>query len=95
MKEKLQTLTIDVPFKRAGNVISQQAITFDLYRDGDTYSLVPWMDDQSRAVAGLPDELFFVMWEGKPHSVKGKKDLNFHVIQDAVNHLKTSGQYSF
>lgn len=88
MKQKLTTLSIEVPYKRAGNVISQQAVLFDVYKEGDQYSMVPLLDGPGLAVANLPTSLRFVLQNGKPVSLRGIKDGNLHVIQDAVKLLQ-------
>jgi hypothetical protein len=43
-------------------------------------------------VANLPEELNFVIENGKPVSLRGKMDGNFHVIQDAVAVLREQSQ---
>ncbi|GAA4736971.1 hypothetical protein [Flavisolibacter ginsenosidimutans] len=91
MKKKLATLTIEVPYKRAGNVISQHPVTFDLYQDGETYILMPQLHGPELAVANLPTELCFVIENEKPLSLRGIKDGNLHVIQDALGKLKEEG----
>lgn len=88
MKNKLTTLTIAIPYKRAGNVIMQQPVTFDLYRDDKAYILMPLLDGPELSVANLPVELSFVIENGKPVSLRGAKDGNLHVIQDAVRKLE-------
>lgn len=87
MKNKLTTLTVSVPYKRAGNVITQQDVHFDLFQEDDKYSLVPLLSPNELEVANLPPSLDFVMQDGKPVSLRGKKDGNFHVIQDATKLL--------
>lgn len=88
VNNKITNLTIDIPYKRAGNVISQQPVEFDVYKDEEKYSLVPCLDGPKREVANLPASLEFIMENGKPVSLRGKKDGNFHVIQDAVKRLQ-------
>lgn len=92
MKKKLTTLTLSVPYKRAGNVISQQEVSFDVYRNDDYYSLVPLLNDQEREIANLPQSLKFFMRDDKPVSLRGARDGNLHVIQDAAAKLK---EYAF
>lgn len=88
MKQKLTTITINIPYKRAGNVISQQPVTFDVYQEKDRYSFTPLLSSDELSIANLPAELVFVMQDGKPVSVRGPKDGNFHVIQDGVKLLR-------
>lgn len=87
MQNKITTLTIAVPYKRAGNVIRQQNVSFDVFREDGHYSLVPLLTPEEREVANLPPSLPFVIQEGKPVSLRGKKDGNFHVIQDVTQRL--------
>ena len=88
MQQKIVNLTINIPFKRAGNVIVQEPVSFDLYKEGTEYILVPCLSDEEIRIANLPMELRYKMEDGKPVSLRGKQDGNFHVIQDAVTHLK-------
>lgn len=93
--KKLSTLVIDIPYKRAGNIISQQPVTFDLYQEENVYVLVPLLDEAELMVANLPRELRFVIQDGKPSSLRGLKDGNLHVIQDAAALAKQQGIYLF
>lgn len=88
MKKRLTTLSVLVPYKRAGNVITQQPVVFDVYECDGQFSIVPQLDGNELAVANLPTSLNFVMHNGKPVSLRGKKDGNFHVIADVAEQLK-------
>ena len=88
MNKKITKLTIQVPYKRAGNAISQKEVEFDLYYENDHYTLKPCMDDNELQIANLPRELKFVMENGQPVSLRGKKDGNLHIITDAVRLLE-------
>jgi hypothetical protein len=92
MSQKITTLQIKVPLKSSGGVINQKDITFDLFRDDNTYRLVPCLTEDERRVANLPEALVFTMENNKPVSARGKIDGNFHVIQDAVTLLRKQGQ---
>lgn len=91
MKKKLTTLSLLVPYKRAGNVISQRPVDFDVYAEDERYEIVPLLDGNELAIANLPVALAFEMENGKPISLRGNKDGNFHVIQAAVSCLKEQG----
>ena len=88
MRQKIANITIDIPFKRAGNVIYQEPVSFDVYKDAAQYTLVPCLSDDEIRIANLPKELEFVLEEGDPVSLRGKRDGNFHVIEDAVKKLR-------
>lgn len=92
MSQKIASVTIQVPYKSAGGVIHQRSVVFDLRRDGGSYVLVPCLEEEERRVANLPEELRFVMQDGKPVSLRGKMDGNFHIIQDAVTQLEGQNQ---
>ncbi|GAA4728358.1 hypothetical protein GCM10023229_01670 [Flavisolibacter ginsenosidimutans] len=91
MKRKIATLTIPVPYKRAGNVISQQPVTFDVYEEDNRYEIAPLLDGNELAIANLPVSLHFEMQNDKPVSLRGKKDGNLHVIQDIASKLQEQG----
>lgn len=88
MKEKIANITIDIPYKRAGNTIMQEPVNFDILKDDGHYSLQPCLTEEELRVANLPPQLQFEMIEGEPVSLRGSKDGNLHVIQDAVTRLK-------
>ena len=88
MKKKIANITLSIPYKRAGNVICQEPVDFDVFLEEDHYALVPCLSEDEQRIANLPDALRFVMEDGKPVSLRGKLDGNFHVIQDAVQYLK-------
>ena len=88
MKNKLTNLVIQVPYKRAGNVIYQQDVNFDVYKNEDQYSLVPLLPPDELEIANLPPSLDFILQDGKPVSLRGKRDGNLHVIEDAVAILR-------
>ncbi|HEY0039135.1 MAG TPA: hypothetical protein VGB71_00660 [Flavisolibacter sp.] len=88
MQQKIANITIEIPYKRAGNVIYQEPVNFDVYQDGTNYKLLPCLSDEEIRIANLPRELAFVLDGGHPISLRGNKDGNFHVIEDAVKALK-------
>ena len=92
MKEKIANLTVSIPYKRAGNVIVQEPVDFDLFKDEDHYSLVPCLNEDEIRIANLPAELEFRMEDGEPVSLRGTRDGNLHVIQDAVKQLQEQNQ---
>lgn len=92
MSDKITTLTIEVPFKGSGGVIRQNLVSFDVYKLDGHYALRPLLSESERQRANLPEELHFVLENGKPVSLRGKMDGNFHVIRDAVEMLKEHDQ---
>lgn len=88
MSQKITEITVHVPYKSSGGVIHQHLVTFDVFRTDSHYSLKPCLSAGERQVANLPEELNFVLENGKPVSLRGKLDGNFHIIQDAVEMLK-------
>lgn len=92
MSHKITTLTIQVPYKSSGGVIRQHDVSFEVYRTDSHYSLRPCLPVSERQLANLPEELKFVIENGKPVSLRGRMDGNFHVIRDAVAMLKEQNQ---
>ena len=92
MSNKISTVTIEVPYKSSGGVIRQHCVSFDVYKDDEQYSLQPCLAPSERQVANIPGELQFVMQDGQPVSLRGTRDGNFHIIQDAVAQLKKQNQ---
>ena len=84
---KLASLSVEVPYKGAGNVIRQHLVPFDVYREEEVYKAVPLLPEDERRKANLPPELVFFYENGKPRSPR-KIDGNFHVIEDIVAKLK-------
>ncbi|MDQ3278640.1 MAG: hypothetical protein M3Q06_09955 [Bacteroidota bacterium] len=92
MNKKVTTIEIAVPYKRAGGIIHQQNVSFDVFQLDGHYQLKPLLSQDELRVANLPEELNFKMEDGKPVSLRGKLDGNFHVIQDAVQLLRNQQQ---
>jgi hypothetical protein len=86
--EKLAAVTINVPYKSAGNVILQKEVNFEVYKDEDYYCIRPGLNEMERRLANLPETLDFQLIDGKAVSVKGTKDGNFHVIDEIVKLLR-------
>jgi hypothetical protein len=91
MAHKITNLYISIPQKSSGGVIHQETVSFDVYKMDGHYSLRPCLDTPGRQILNLPEELNFVFRDGKPESLRGNMDGNFHVIQDAVALLKKDG----
>jgi hypothetical protein len=89
MRDKIANLSVKVPIKKAGNVIVQEFVQFEVLQDSKEYILTPQLQEDELRIANLPIELRFFIENGKPVSVRGKRDGNFHVIQDAFAQLKT------
>jgi hypothetical protein len=87
MSYKISSLYVQVPYKSSGNVIVQKKVLFDLYKKGDLYKAIPDLNQDEKRIANLPDELLFVVEEGKPVSSRGAHDGNLHVIQDIFEKL--------
>lgn len=92
MSQKIANITIQVPYKSSGGVVHQHEVSFDVYQVEGVYSLRPCLDKLERLTANLPEELNFEIRNGKPVSLRGPMDGNFHVIQDAVAILKEQKQ---
>jgi hypothetical protein len=84
MNHKITNLRVLVPYKSSGGIVHQREVEFDLFKSESHYSLKPLLSAHELEVANLPPELNFEMVEGKPVSLRGKRDGNLHVIQDAV-----------
>ena len=93
MREQIANLTISIPYKRAGNVIMQEPVDFVLYRTTEYFELIPCLSDEEIRIANLPMQLQFIMEDGKPVSLRGIRDGNFHVINDAVQQLKERNHF--
>ena len=93
MREQIANLTISIPYKRAGNVIMQEPVDFVLYRTTEYFELIPCLSDEEIRIANLPMQLQFIMEDGKPVSLRGIRDGNFHVINDAVQQLKEQNHF--
>ena len=87
-QEKLSSIKVNIPYKRAGNVIVQQEVEFESYAVGDQFLLLPLLSADGLRLANLPPELAFFVKDSKPVSARGPQDENFHIIQDAFNQMK-------
>ena len=88
MSDKLKTITLQVPLKSSGGIIHQRDVAFETIKEDGHYSLRPCLPMEERRILNLPEELNFTIEDGKPVSMRGSMDGNFHVIQDAVKLLQ-------
>lgn len=91
MSQKITNISLSVPAKSSGGVIRQNKVSFDVYKIDGHYSLRPCLDTPQRQLMNLPEELNFEFHNGRPVSLRGKLDGNFHVIEDAVAVLEKEG----
>lgn len=84
----MATIEIEIPYKGTGGIIHQEPVSFEVFQLDGYYQLKPCLSTDERRVANLPESLDFKMQEGKPVSLRGKMDGNFHVIQDVVAQLQ-------
>lgn len=92
MSDKIKTITLQVPLKSSGGIIHQRDVAFDVIKEDGHYCLKPCLPVEERRVLNLPEELNFTIEDGKPVSMRGSIDGNFHVIQDAVKLLREENQ---
>ena len=88
MSSKITNLSVQVPYKSAGNTIIQKPVSFDIYQEAGDYKAIPCLSEDEKRIANLPDELIFHIENGQPVSARGSKDDNFHVIRDLVQMLQ-------
>ncbi len=88
MSNRIAHVNITIPYKGPGNVIRQNPVSFEVYSETDRYKAVPVLDENGRRIANLPEELTFAYENGKPVSLRGERDGNFHAIQDIVRELQ-------
>jgi hypothetical protein len=93
--EKLAAVTINVPYKSAGNVILQKEVGFEVYKHPEYYCIRPGLNEMERRLANLPETLDFQIIDGKAVSAKGAKDGNYHVIHEIVKHLRAQNLLPF
>jgi hypothetical protein len=88
MATKMASIHIFVPYKGPGNTIRQNPVVFDVYSIDGHYKAVPLLSEDERRIANLPEELLFSYENGKPVSLRGSVDGNFHAIEDIVRELQ-------
>jgi hypothetical protein len=88
MSNKIANVKISVPYKGPGNTIRQNPVAFDVYSEKDQYKAVPVLNTDERRIANLPEELLFKCEDGKPISLRGNFDGNYHAIQSIVHELQ-------
>lgn len=88
MSDRIANVNISVPYKGPGNVIRQNAVSFDVFSEDNHYRAVPVLNNDERRIANLPEELLFACENGKPISLRGDRDGNYHAIRDIVHELQ-------
>lgn len=92
MSQQITNIKIPIPYKGPGGVIQQKEVAFDVFKLDGHFSLKPCLSKYELEVANLPEELKFTVEKGKPVSMRGKRDGNFHVIHDAFKLLTEQQQ---
>ena len=88
MSTRIANVNIAIPYKGPGNVIKQNPVSFEVYSEEKRYKAVPVLNEHERRIANLPEELLFAYEDGKPVSLRGDMDGNFHAIRDIVVELQ-------
>lgn len=80
-------VTVEVPFKGAGNTVLNNDVSFKVHRDKEVYKATPVLNASELRVANLPSEIEFIVSEGKVASGRGPKDTNLHIWQAIYDKL--------
>ncbi|HLL42617.1 MAG TPA: hypothetical protein VK369_05725 [Segetibacter sp.] len=80
---KVAQFSIDVKYRRPGNVVEYLPVKFEIFRDGEYYKAIPSQDFQTRILTNLPKALKFEIKEGKILNYSADKE----VVEDIVNKL--------
>ncbi|MDQ3844426.1 MAG: hypothetical protein M3342_10490 [Bacteroidota bacterium] len=89
-REKIASVTINVPFRSAGNIIKNRTMEFEVWKENAYYKAIPLCSYQDRVLANLPPELVFEYRDGNASSTRGIKDGNIQVIRDIALQLKAT-----
>ena len=81
---KVAEFSIDVKYRRPGNVVYYLPVKFEIFRDGEYYKAIPLQDFQTRILTNLPKALKFEIKEGKIYNYSTDKE---EVVDDIVNKL--------
>ena len=81
---KVAQFSIDVKYRRPGNVVEYLPVKFEIFRDGEYYKAIPLQDFQTRILTNLPKALKFEIKEGKILNYSADKE----VVEDIVNKLR-------
>jgi hypothetical protein len=75
-------VTIEVPFRAAGNIIHPRPVDFTITQQNQQYKAVALLSDDDQRISGLPDELVFKIENGKAISPKGHREGYLHIIEE-------------
>jgi len=88
MSRKIASINISVPYKGPGNIIRENPVSFEVYSEENYFKAVPLLNEEGRRIANLPQELLFNYENGRPVSLRGNFDGNFHAIEDIARELQ-------
>jgi hypothetical protein len=80
-------VTVEVPFKGAGNTVLNNDVSFKVSRENELYKASPILTAAELRVANLPAEIDFTVANGKVTSGRGPRDTNLHVWQAIYDKL--------
>jgi hypothetical protein len=83
---KIAEITIDIKYRRPGNVIGYIPVQFEIFLDGEFYKAIPLQNYQTRLLTNLPNALLFQVKNGKIcNCTRGTQE----VIEELVKKLGT------
>ena len=89
--EKILQTTVQVPQRGAGNIIRQQDVTFEIFKEEDRYKAVSQLSTDERRIVNIPTELIFKIENEKPISLLSERDGNFHIINALADKIREQG----
>ncbi len=89
--KQISTVTIEVPMRSAGNVVKNEPVKFEVFKDNALFKAVPLCNDEQKRLATLKDEILFSFRPDKAVAVGGVNDGNQHVVERIGASLKELG----
>lgn len=87
----LSTVTIEVPVRSPGNIVANQPVEFEIFKDSTLYKAIPQCEEDQKRKALLKDEIIFSFRPDKAVAAGGINDGNQHVVERIGAVLKEQG----
>lgn len=85
---ELSMITIPVPHFRPFNVITNEAVSFRVFREDDWFKAVPQISGNERKTTGIPAELVFVYLHRVVQAANHMEEDSLNVIKDIILELE-------
>lgn len=85
---EISLVTIPVPHFRAFDAVTNEAISFRVFREDDRFTAVPQISTEERVTTGIPEQLVFTYWNHVVLAANNMDEETMAVIKNIILELE-------